>query len=349
VAVTGTTALNDNQWHHLVAVRDDGANRNRLYVDGVKVDSASYDYTAGFGAATAVGIGFMAYNANPDYFYDGLLDEIAFYDRALTDAEIMAHYTSAMVGQGYCAEINLTVNTVGDGTVARLPDQSSYFYGDTVVVTAMADSGWVFQAWSDGLTGSENPDTLVLFGDTTVTATFIGGPYTLATTVEGNGLVTLDPDLSSYLYGDTVIVTAVPDTGWAFHEWTLGLSGNENPDTVVMVSDTTVTGVFHKIPTGTDVPPPVKVLTLRQNVPNPFTQGTYFEYGLPRITDVTFEIFDIAGRRVYTKHLPGVRAGWNRFQFDGNDSDGRRLPSGIYFYRLKTPQATQTKKMVIVK
>jgi flagellar hook assembly protein FlgD len=159
----------------------------------------------------------------------------------------------------------------------------------------------------------------------------------------------MEPDQSTYLYGDTVYVTAVPDSGWTFESWSDGLTGSENPDTVVMVSDTTVTGTFHEIPTAVESTPVVKVLTLRQNVPNPFNQGTYFDYGLPKSADVTFDIFDIAGRRVFTKHLPRVRAGWNRFEFDGNDLNGRPLPSGVYFYRLKTPQGVQTKKMVIIK
>jgi hypothetical protein len=104
VALTGAAALNDDLWHHVVAVRDNGADMNRLYVDGVKVDSAYHDYTAGFEAATAIGIGFMAYAGTPDYFYDGSLDEIALYSRALSDDEIQQHYTAGMNGIGYCTD-----------------------------------------------------------------------------------------------------------------------------------------------------------------------------------------------------------------------------------------------------
>jgi PKD repeat protein len=104
VALAGTTPLNDGVWHHLVAVRDGAADENRLYVDGVLVDSATHDYTAGFGASTSLGIGYMAYNHNPDYYYDGKLDEIALYDVALTEAQIQTHYTDGLAGQGYCSE-----------------------------------------------------------------------------------------------------------------------------------------------------------------------------------------------------------------------------------------------------
>ena len=57
--------------------------------------------------------------------------------------------------------------------VASIPvrDTLDWSDPDTVVVTAVPDSGWVFDAWSDGLTGSDNPDTLIMGSDTTVTAT----------------------------------------------------------------------------------------------------------------------------------------------------------------------------------
>ena len=101
-AVTGTTAINNGQWHHIVAVRDESADENRLYVDGVLEDWEIYNYTAGFDADTTLGIGYMAYHLNPDYYYDGLLDEVGLYGRALTLLEIQQHYINGLTGYGYC-------------------------------------------------------------------------------------------------------------------------------------------------------------------------------------------------------------------------------------------------------
>ncbi|UCH85444.1 MAG: T9SS type A sorting domain-containing protein, partial [Candidatus Latescibacterota bacterium] len=269
--------INNNQWHQLVAVRDENVNMNRLYVDGVKVDSVFFDYTAGFEAATTLGIGYMAYNATPSYFYDGLLDDVALYDRALSDGEIQAHYAAGQAGHGYCDQFILTQITVGNGNVVKSLDKPSYFYSDSVIVTAMPDQGWLFDGWSGGLTGSQNPDT------------------------------------------------------------------------IVMVSDTTVTCTFSEDPTGVGDTPSVKVLTLLQNTPNPFNQGTFFSYGLPQGTDVTFGVYDIAGRRVFEKRLSNVPAGWHRFYFDGKDLNGRSLATGVYFYRLKTPREMRAGKMVVIK
>jgi len=99
VAVTGSTPINDGKWHHIVVVRDESTNENRLYVDGVKEDWATHDYGAGFDATTTLGMGYMAYHGTPDYYYDGLLDEIALYSRALSETEIKTHYYLA---RGYC-------------------------------------------------------------------------------------------------------------------------------------------------------------------------------------------------------------------------------------------------------
>lgn len=118
VATYSTTAINDDEWHHIIAVRDNGADMNRLYIDGIKEDSAGYDYAAGFEAATTLGIGYMAYAGTPDYFYNGMLDEIALYMRALSDDEIQQHYEDGLTGKGYCTDE--PVATLLQGFAARL-------------------------------------------------------------------------------------------------------------------------------------------------------------------------------------------------------------------------------------
>jgi len=111
-AVTGTTAINDGKWHHIVAVRNDTNDKNSLFVDGVEENYATYDYTAGFDATTSLGIGYMAYHLTPDYYYDGIIDEIALYDRALSVSEIQEHYTNGLNGKGYCEDAEETPQQV---------------------------------------------------------------------------------------------------------------------------------------------------------------------------------------------------------------------------------------------
>ncbi|UCG50769.1 MAG: fibronectin type III domain-containing protein, partial [Candidatus Latescibacterota bacterium] len=141
----------------------------------------------------------------------------------------------------------LTTDVVGSGSIDVDPDQATYRNGDTIVLTAVPDPGWVFDSWSGDLSGSTNPETIVIAGsDVTVTATFIQETYTLTTNVNGGGSVTKTPDQSTYVYGDIVNVEAVPNTGWSFSSWSGGLGGTENPTTITITGNTTVTANFNE-------------------------------------------------------------------------------------------------------
>jgi uncharacterized repeat protein (TIGR02543 family) len=84
-------------------------------------------------------------------------------------------------------QYTLTVNVVGSGSVSKNPNQATYTYGTNVQLTATADPGWTFSAsWSGDLTGSTNPDTIIMDDDKTVTATFsqVPGPPPVGGMVE---------------------------------------------------------------------------------------------------------------------------------------------------------------------
>ncbi|MEM2118870.1 MAG: M14-type cytosolic carboxypeptidase, partial [Candidatus Bathyarchaeia archaeon] len=79
------------------------------------------------------------------------------------DTFVTAHFTGQYI---------LTINVVGNGSVAKLPDKPSYKYNDTVELTAAAGLGWTFSGWSGNLSGLTNPVTIAMTGDMTVTAVF---------------------------------------------------------------------------------------------------------------------------------------------------------------------------------
>ncbi len=68
--------------------------------------------------------------------------------------------------------------------------------------------------------------------------------YTLTTNVEGNGTVTLNPPGGTYPEGTVVTLTATPYGCWQFDGWSGHLNGMENPTTITMDSDKTVTATF---------------------------------------------------------------------------------------------------------
>jgi hypothetical protein len=83
---------------------------------------------------------------------------------------------------------------------------------------------------------------------------------------------------------------------------------------------------------------------LFQNSPNPFNPSTKIEYGLPKNAKVSLTVFDILGREVATLVNDDQVAGWHAATFDAS-----ALPSGLYFYRLRTGDYSAMKKMLLIK
>ena len=98
--VWSTTVVTDNNWHHVVATRDAGT--TLLYIDGVQEGTGSVTFTTGFASTVPMNIGW--FNLSPFYCFNGILDEVAIYDAALTPTEIANHHNNGLVGTGYCEE-----------------------------------------------------------------------------------------------------------------------------------------------------------------------------------------------------------------------------------------------------
>lgn len=92
----------------------------------------------------------------------------------------------------------------------------------------------------------------------------------------------------------------------------------------------------------------VSAFELYQNYPNPFNQRTNFRFTLPFQDWVTFEIYDVLGRRVKTLLSDvGLSKGThNWLEWDGTDDNGNLVASGVYLYRFKSIQFNQTKKLI---
>jgi hypothetical protein len=86
------------------------------------------------------------------------------------------------------------------------------------------------------------------------------------------------------------------------------------------------------------------VFALNQNSPNPFNPVTTISYSLPQTTHVTLEVFNILGQRVATLVNKNQAAGEYTVSWDANP-----FSSGVYFYRIQTDEATETKKMLFLK
>lgn len=88
---------------------------------------------------------------------------------------------------------------------------------------------------------------------------------------------------------------------------------------------------------------------LRGNFPNPFNPSTRIAFDLPRTMDVRLSVFDIRGHLVKNLVNESLSAGSQEVLWDGSDSRGGTVASGIYLYRLETPDGMMAGRMTLSK
>jgi hypothetical protein len=98
--------------------------------------------------------------------------------------------------------------------------------------------------------------------------------------------------------------------------------------------------------TGNEVP---DNFALTQNYPNPFNPSTSFKFSIPQNMEVSVKIFDITGKVIATLVNGKMTAGTYTVNWNGNNSAGQQIASGVYFYKMTAGSFTDTKKMILVK
>jgi aminopeptidase N len=139
---------------------------------------------------------------------------------------------------------------------------------------------------------------------------------------------------------DTVLWIDEAEVSFIIETAELATSVEFDPDGWILCDATNVTSG--------DRPAPASAF-LSQNWPNPFNPSTTIEFGLSRPGNVSLRIYDSRGALVNTlldRHLP---AGSHETVWNGTDSKGNQVASGVYFYRLTSGERTLTRKMVLLR
>lgn len=90
-------------------------------------------------------------------------------------------------------------------------------------------------------------------------------------------------------------------------------------------------------------------VALEQNYPNPFNPSTTIRFNLDRSQKARLDIFNLKGQLVKTLVDGDLEQGTHSIVFDGTDSKGNSLASGLYLYRLQTPNQSISRKMLLIK
>ena len=132
--------------------------------------------------------------------------------------------------------VSAYVSPAGAGTV---DGTGSFPAGTTTTLTAIANSGYVFDHWNDGLTTATR--TVTVNSNMSFTAYFTANQYTITVsaspanggTVGGGG---------NYAYGAVATLTATPNTGFSFMQWSDGSTAN--PRSVTVTGNASYTALF---------------------------------------------------------------------------------------------------------
>jgi len=85
------------------------------------------------------------------------------------------------------------------------------------------------------------------------------------------------------------------------------------------------------------------------NYPNPFNPETTINYSLKENSKVSLKIYNIKGQKIKTLIDKSISAGNHTVVWDGKDENNQPVGSGIYFYKLKSGNYQQIKKMMMLK
>ncbi len=172
--------------------------------------------------------------------------------------------------------------------------------------------------------------SVTLHDNTGATSDDIIGNWPATLLVDGPGA--LEDFLGEPVQGDWTLFVA--DTGFGaigtFHSWGLNL----------LVAQDVISPAPDQAP---------RVTRLLGNVPNPFNPQTVVVFELAAAGPAVLEVYDIRGHRVRELVRADLEPGRHEILWDGNDSAGRSVASGVYFCRMQAAGQTQLMKMALVR
>ncbi|MBT8381309.1 MAG: T9SS type A sorting domain-containing protein, partial [Ignavibacteria bacterium] len=213
------------------------------------------------------------------------------------------------VVNGISANISVLMNN-GDGTF-----QDSVNYGNGNSPSS------VFAADFD----NDNDNDLVMVNQNSVTIFLNNGDGTFETQGDYSVGDVSNSVFAADLDGDTDIDLAV--------------SNRNSNDISVLMNITIVSGIDN--PFETPIP---EHFSLSQNYPNPFNPVTTIKYQISEISFATIKVYDVLGNEIEILVNEEKQTGTYELTWYAE-----KLPSGVYFYRLKAGDFFETKKMILLK
>ncbi len=126
--------------------------------------------------------------------------------------------TTGLAAAGYTAnfvtqyQLTTSVNPSGSGTVSLVPSGPWYNSGDSVTLNALPSSSYLFNNWSGGFSGIQNPVKIAMNAPTGVTANFVAAPINVVSTSPAANAINVDRSENIQVTFDVEIDTATLDS-----------------------------------------------------------------------------------------------------------------------------------------
>lgn len=194
-----------DQYHHVVAVRDAANNQMKLYID-YDGEQLTLPFTPEDHVLTgdySLDIGYLNNDPNEDYFYNGAMDEILVYNKALTAAEVQARYNKGVSGDAACSPGNFAPLFISE-PVTSVEEDVLYSYAvvaDDVEAGNLTYSAPVIPSWL-----TFNPSSKILTG--TPTNENVGDTVVQLAITDGEVEVLQEFDLTVSNVNDAPVITS---------------------------------------------------------------------------------------------------------------------------------------------
>lgn len=186
-----------------------------------------------------------------------------------------------------------------------------------------------------------HPDILSEWGPIANVA-IAGCAMTIAVDPQGSGQVYRNPDQVDYDFGAKVVLFASANQGFQFSNWNGDSSDTTDVKTFQLYDDLNVVAHFTPATAVEDaVDASDLTFSLSQNYPNPFNPETSISYQVPEASTVVLRIFNALGQEIRTLVNGQQAAGQYDIKWDGRDSAGIKVNSGVYLYRLEVISGKQ--------
>lgn len=155
------------------------------------------------------------------------------------------------------------------------------------------------------------------------------------------------PSEQSYSVGDSVTGSIeLKQNPVADGELRIEISGAEP---LTLLSSTLTIEYTPAVEAGADGRSLPENYALEGNYPNPFNPTTRILFVLPVVARVTLEVFNVNGQHVKTLTRSTMLPGRHTIEWNGTDSHGHQVVSGLYLYRLQAGKFIDTRKMILIK